>query len=215
LQKLILKTVLITVIAFIGVIAITFGVLALCCPGVIADVAGGLGCNSVCSYFRESQYKKTESFEDLKKLVVTLDPEKDSIKTSLYSAILLDDNLEEFKAYAKEDGKSEFLTENNAIEYFFDKYALAEFNNGNVTNAINVANSCVIQSGLGVGYTETTPFRTLIYGKTESLTISDIDEIREQLSRYLLLTALSPSDKDRIQEDIAQLGIIEAEKQST
>ena len=208
-QKTIIKTIIITVVAFIGALAIAFGILSLCCPNFIADVADTLGANSICTYYREKQFEKSGEFDDLKKLVISLDADENSRLTSIYSFELIEENRVEFNDYCKQDGKKEFGSEKNAKEYFFDKYIISEYNQGRIDNALNLAVKCVMTEGCG--YTASNPFRSLIYGKAEELSEQDIYSIRSKL--VLSLYSLSNEENVRRQQDITQLDELKAQKQ--
>lgn len=176
--KLIGKTVAITVVAFIGALAITFGVLALFCPGTLANFFGALGGYSASVYFKEKEYAKTGEVSDLAELVIMLDEDKDAGKTAKYCKMLIDENLSEFNVYCSEEGKKGFGSVSAAKEFFYDKYAVAEINTGDITAAIDVAANCVKICG----YTASNPFRTFIYEKADELNVTELNAVKEKLN---------------------------------
>ncbi len=209
--KLIGKTIAITVAGFIGLLAITFGVMALACPNVIANFFSSMGSYPASVYFMEKEYGKTGDYNYLAELVIKLDERGDSAKTVKYSEKFIKENLTEFDKYCKGVGKDKFYTYENAYEYFYEKYAVAEACTKDIDTAINLAETCVKK----VGYTDSNPFRTFIYELSSGLNVTQLTEIRAKL--YSLEISAIPSitapQKITINSDITELNKIINEKQ--
>lgn len=176
LNKLIVKTVLITVIAFVGALALTFGALSIFCPRVLSDFFGSLGGESAQAYFMEREYQKSGEFHDLITLVIVLDEDKNPKDTSKYCEKLLVDSVSEFNEYLKNAGKDKFGTDKSAREYFYSKYAVSELNTGDIDNAITWAEKCVKLCG----YTSSNPYVTFI-SKGASLGKTALTKIKDNL----------------------------------
>lgn len=146
-NKLIVKTVIITVVAFVGALALTFGALSIFCPVVLSDFFGSLGGNRAQAYFMEKEYQKSGEFDDLVKLVELLDEDKNPTDTAEYCELLLNANSSAFNDYAKKDGAVRYGSEKGAKEYFYTKYAVSELNTGDIENALFWAKKNLLASG--------------------------------------------------------------------
>lgn len=206
--KLIGKTVAITVVAFIGALAITFGALALFYPGTLANFFDALGGYSASVYFKEKEYQGSGEVSDLAVLVIMLDEDKDAGKTAKYCKVLIDENLSEFNRYCSNEGKKVFGSVNATKEFFYDKYAVAEINTGDIKAAISIAANCVKICG----YTASNPFRTFIYEKADELNITELDAIKEKLNELKNNYGSGSSTYDAVVTDIENLNTIIGEK---
>jgi hypothetical protein len=180
LNKLIVKTVVITVIAFVGALAITFGVLSIFKPVVLSDLFASLGGERASAYFMEKEYERTGEFSDLIKLTELLDEDDNYNATAKYCEILLNDNAQKFEDYIEKDGAEKYGSKKEAKEYFYSKYAVAELNSGDITNAIKWAEKCVKVNG----YTNSNPYLTFI-AKGASLGKTALTQIKENMDKVL------------------------------
>ncbi len=200
-RKLVVKTVLLTVGAFICVLAIIFGALSLACPNKLAGAFDAIGSYKANVYFMQKQYEKTGEFDDLISLIKELDENKSPAKTAEYCEILFDDLYKTaFDEYCKNDGKTEYLTETNAKEFFYDKYAVAEINTGDVDSAIEIAKKCVSICG----YTKTNPFRSFI-NMADELTPDELNKIKQGVNGVSLSDSTQKQIRTQDINDITEI----------
>ncbi len=209
--KLIGKTVAITMAAFIGVLAITFGVLALACPNVLAKTFSSIGAYKASVHFMESQYDKSGEYSDLVIMVKALDEKGDANRTVKFCDILINDNKTDFDNYCKGDGKLEYGSEKSAKEFFYDKYAVAELYTGDVDGALEVADTCV----KACGYTETNPFRSLIYDTDAKLNVEGLNKIKTKLNSVKYRYTAGSAERILADADLADLTKIIKDKNNT
>ncbi len=206
--KLIGKTIAVTLAAFIGVLALVFGILALACPKVIGNAFSALGSYPASVYFYERQFEKTGDMNDLVVLVKTLDEENDAKRTASYCKIMIDERSADFTTYYTNKGQSSVELGTAEREYFYVKYALAELNLGDFNSAMDVAYAFVKDSTFYGGYTQSNPYRVIIYEKGEGLTVTQLESIATKIA-----TLIDNSSNDSyIQADIKAISNIISNK---
>ena len=153
-NKLVIKTVIITFITFVAVFLMIYACLAAASPKTVADAWADLGSYTVSVKYYEKQYYKTESVADLATVCDKIDEENDSARAVEYLSALT--GSEEFSAFcAAEDGKRK--TAFTAYEFYYGKYAAAKFYESGIDAAITVAKNAAEK-----GYTDYNAFRWLI-----------------------------------------------------
>ena len=153
-KKLVIKTILITVLCVIGVLALTFFAFFLFAPKVLGNAFKSLGDDPAAVYFYEKQYKKTDSAEDLAVIIDMYDFKDDSQKVlSLSQELVGKSDFAEF-CEKKDAGNTGITTS----EYYYAKYAVASYYEGNINSAVAVCKTSVSISG----YTEYNAFRFLL-----------------------------------------------------
>ncbi len=200
-NKVILKTIIITVCAFIGALCIAFGSMCLFAPGTVATVFENTGSYSASVFFMEKQYEKDGSLNSLCRLVKALDEYNDSNRTSKYGKILTDQRASEFEYYCETVGKIEFGEKKYCIEYFYTKYAVAEMLNENTAEAISVADECVSKCG----YTATNPYKAFIYELNGKISKSKLESVKTSL---VLLASAYTQYITEINKDVQTIEVI-------
>lgn len=90
-KKLIIKTIVITLIIILVASFSLFGLISLTSPSIIANATFKLNLKDACINYSVKQYEKTESYEDLSLLVERTAWASDYELTSSYAPILLGD----------------------------------------------------------------------------------------------------------------------------
>ena len=166
-KKLVLKTIAVTVAAIIALTAAIYLTLALFFPKTLAGAWKDVGSYSLSAKYYERQYDKSGDTEDLATLCVNLDEKADSARTAKYLKILTEDEkFSERCAFEDKQGGFKYT----AYEYYYGKYAVAEFYANKIDAAITVAKKAV-----SAGYTEHNAFYVLL--GEETLTKSDGEKI--------------------------------------
>ena len=177
-KKLVLKTVAITLASVIGALLLAFGCFALLSPGVLGKVFDGAGMYSASVFFYEKEYERTGDIDDLNRLVLTIDEDKDyALAEKYYKEII------EHKDFSKLCEVQTINGKVTAKEYYYGNYALSVANNGKFSDALQIGKEFVSDN-----YTAYNPLRVLIYdyvsaerqqeitealGVLQSLTVTD------------------------------------------
>lgn len=167
-KKLVLKTVAITVAAIILLGAAVYLMFALAFPKTLASAWKNIGNYSLAAKYYEKQYDKSEDIEDLAVLCIYLDVKADSVRAAKYLKILTEN--EKFSESFPVDGKNGGFGFTD-YEYYFGKYALAEFYANKIDAAIAVCTKAV-----SAGYTDHNAFNVLL-SDAENLTKTDGEKI--------------------------------------
>lgn len=190
-KKLVIKTVAITVAAIIVLMAAIYLTFALAFPKTLAKAWKDVGNYSIAAKYYEKQYDKSGDLDDLAKLCVYLDAKTDGVKAAKYLKLLTEN--ENFNARCEsEDHKGGFKY--TAYEYYYGKYAVAEFYANKIDAAITVAKSAVSK-----GYTENNAFRVLLLD-AEDLTESDRGAIVSAINE--IYGGLTDAEKQIADRDI-------------
>ncbi len=155
-KKLVLKTTLFTLLAVLCTLAILFGIFTLFFPKNIASVADQMGNYGVSVFYYEKAYAKSNSVKDLYELVLKLDEETDSEKTSKYANELL--NRDDFNEVERTSSPT-------TKEYVSAKYAMSTFLKGDVNSATDFCENYV----LAYGYSEYNPFTVSVGSVVKNL----------------------------------------------
>ena len=190
-KKLVIKTVAITVAAIIVLMAAIYLTFALAFPKTLANCWKDVGNYSIAAKYYEKQYDKSGDLDDLAELCVYLDAKTDGVKAAKYLKLLTEN--ENFNARCEqEDKKGGFKY--TAYEYYYGKYAVAEFYANKIDAAITVAKSAVSK-----GYTENNAFRVLLLD-AEDLTESDRGAIVSAINE--IYGGLTDAEKQIADRDI-------------
>ncbi len=114
--KLVVKTAALTLSIILLVAAFVFGAMSVFAPKTMANFFDKLDCYSISMYYYESQYKKTQDYDDLDDLCVLVNDVEDTERAYTYLAILC--TSAEFK-----NNDSEENTGMSYHEFFYAKYA--------------------------------------------------------------------------------------------
>ena len=115
-KKLVVKTAALTLSIVILFALFVFGAVSVFAPKSMATFFDRLDCYSISVYYYESQYNKTEDYEDLNDLCIAVDEVEDSERAYKYLDILC--GHVKFPDY---DGGEN--TGMSYQEYFYAKYA--------------------------------------------------------------------------------------------
>jgi len=126
LKKLVIKTVLITVAALIGAMALTFGAMAIFAPRSVAGFFDGVGNYSASVFFYEKEYEKTDDIEDLVVIIGKALANDDNEKAEKYTKELLE--REDFSSYCLECDKDLKQGEMTTEEYYNVLYKIVKAN---------------------------------------------------------------------------------------
>ena len=174
-KNLVIKTALKTLLAFILVAGILFGVFVLFIPKPLANFFDSLGWKSASVTFYERQYNRTESDEDLYTLCFKVDAVEDSKRAYTYLSKFYSDK--DFYTYCKSvDGKEkvEYSTE----DYMEGKLVLSAYLSKGIDVAMQKAILCVTDYN---GYSEYSPFRALYSNPNVKLTNLDYQTIMQTI----------------------------------
>ena len=178
-KKIIFKTVILTLISLVAVFLITYGCIAGSSPKFLADIWSDLGSYDISVKYYEKQYEKTQDIYDLALLCNKVNEQNDSARAARSLKLLTEDKNFAVLCNAEDNSDGYTFT---AFEYYFGKYAVAEYFESGINSAILIAEKSVTAS-----YTEHSAFYSLL--GIESLTKSDgekivaaITEIKGELS---------------------------------
>ena len=172
-KKLVIRTVAITVAAIIVLMAAIYLVFALAFPKTLAGCWKDMGNYSLAAKYYEKQYDKSEDLDDLATLCVYLDAKTDGARAAGYLKLLTEN--ENFNARCeKEDKEGGFKY--TAYEYYYGKYAVAEYYANKIDAAITVAKKAVSK-----GYTANNAFYVLLID-ADTLTKSDGEKISAEIT---------------------------------
>lgn len=190
-KKLVVKTVAITVAAIIVLMAAVYLVFALAFPKTLAGAWKDAGNYSVAAKYYEKQYGKSEDTDDLAALCVYLDAKTDGARAAKYLKLLTEN--ENFNARCeKEDKEGGFRY--TAYEYYYGKYAVAEYYANKIDAAITVAKKAVSK-----GYTANNAFYVLLID-AEDLTAEDRGAIVSAING--IKDGLTEAEKQIAERDI-------------
>ncbi len=139
-RKLVLKTVLFTLLGVISTLAVLFGIFALFFPKNLASVADQMGNYGVSVFYYEKAYEKSGNTTDLYDLVVNLDEQVDSQKSFKYSGELL--KKSDFNVLEKGETPT-------TKEFISAKYAISAFLSNESYTAITFCENFVLSNGYG------------------------------------------------------------------
>lgn len=161
-NKLVLKTVLFTLLAIAGVLCVTFFALFLFSPKTLGSVSKSLGNEKAAVFFYEKQYEKTDSAEDLAAVIDLYDSEKDAETVFSLSEELV--KKADFQSFCerKDDGASGIKT----AEFYYAKYAVSAYLFKGGETSAEICKEGVLLSG----YTEYNAFRYVMTSVELSIT---------------------------------------------
>lgn len=152
-KKLVVKTIIITLVSVLGAFAITVGALCLFSPATCASFFDGVGNYSASVFFYEKHYDKTGDITVLDTLYIKSYQAEDYERAEKYLFTLI--SHDDFESHCDESADSETLSDK---EYYYSSYALVLAKNGNESQAISTSETFVN----GNGYTKYNPFRALV-----------------------------------------------------
>ena len=160
-KKLVIKTVIITVIAILAVCIAVMSAFWIFKPRVIAKMFDDLGSYKASQYFYEMQYNKTGEISDLLELIDNAYEKQDSMGLRTYLGKLISDN--DFNAYCNSQNSGIAPNSIKAEEYYAGWYAEILYETGDINLAIAFAKTYVLNNdgSVNMGYTQFNPFRTL------------------------------------------------------
>ncbi len=178
-KKLVIKTIVITVLTLVLMCLAVFGILTAFSPKTVGNFFDGVGSYSVAVSFYEREYLKTGDIYDLAFLLNKLDEEKSPDKTQKYSAKMVKNS--KFSNYCeKEDLKSNSKIKTS--EYVYGKLVVATFLNEGVLKAIEYCEEAVSLNG----YTDYNAFRILISSKGRLMTNEELLELKNSINGLIL-----------------------------
>ena len=197
--KLVLKTILKTLLCVVILGALIYGVLALFFPSTLANGYNKLGSYNLSIKYYEKTYEKSGSFDDLVVLCDRVDEENDSIRAEKYLKILTTDNNFEvyFEAYDKLQGTQIVFT---SIDFYTGKHVLATYNAQGLDKAISLANNYVSN----YGYNKFSPYGFLISTYLDKMEDSDKQKIKTALNA-ILESDIPEDQKANISADLGLL----------
>ena len=200
-QRLMWKTVGITLAVIFATVAIVFGALTLFYPKAMGDLFAEAGNYSTTVWFYEKQYGKTQSIEDLAVLVDHLDENKDCEKTEKYSTSLITSNA--FNDYVESLVKAkDFATDVNAMEFYYGKCAISNAKLGQIDDTVLFCKNFVER----VGYTNFNPFRIVIASCGDDLNVQDLTTLKLGIESLSLTGEKVNQDIQDIQNKINAKG---------
>ncbi len=162
-------------------IALAFGVLTLTAPGFLGDIFNGAGFDSASVFFYEKQYNKTKSIDDLNTLVLKIEVKNDSERAEKYYKLILEHS--EFDNLISSQSQNKDMR-----DFYASQYALALAENNNFSDAVDYA-----KDYCGNTYSQTNPFRVLIYDYLEGNSPIEIKIIADALNLIV------PTDNTQLQ----------------
>ena len=170
-KRLVIKTVVITVAAILVLMAAVYLTLALFFPKTLAACWKDVGNYSLSAKYYEKQYEKSADYGDLATLCVYLDAKNDGVRTAEYLKLFTENGGFSARCEAEDlNGGFKYT----AYEYYYGKYAVAEFYARNIDAAVAVAKKAV---GAAAGYTENNAFYVLLI-EADGLTANDKNAIK-------------------------------------
>ena len=192
-KRLVVKTVLITVLSLVCVTALSFFSLFFFYPKALGNVFKAVGDDEAALYFYEKQYNKSGTADDLSVVVDLLDVEKDPDKVYVYTNELIAKS--DFSAFCeKKDKNAVGMT---TSEYYYAKFAVSDFYVNGIESAEEICKESVTISG----YTDYNAYRILI--ASAQLTDSDKEYLHNKL--VLLSLTLTGEEADRARDDYMSL----------
>lgn len=174
-QRLILKTVGITLAVVFGTIAMVFGVLTLFYPKAMGELFDGCGNYTATVWFYEKQYNSTESFEDLKVLVDKLDEKGDCNRADKYTSFFI--ARTDFKTYSESLNLLDINKVISVCEFYYGKCALAKAYSGKILEAVSISKSYVEH----YGYTDYNPFKMVIASAGSDLSKEELTTLKTSI----------------------------------
>lgn len=182
-NKLVIKTILITLACAVGALAVVFGALCIFAPVTVAGFFDDVGNYSASVFFYEKQYDKTGDIDDLDVLVLKAYGNSDTVRAEEYLEEMIEhEDFEEFCSGANGANMSD-------KEYYYGYYALSIAKNGKIDKAISVSKDFVSENG----YTKFNPLRTLVSEFLSGATTSEKGKIKAAVE--------SVKTTDAVQED--------------
>ena len=172
--KLVVKTVLITVMAIILTLAAMYLCLALFFPKTLAKGWEAVGSYDLSVKYYEKQYEKTEDISDLSVICVKVNAEKDAARAVKYLALITSDT--KFLEFCAAEENTAIDYGFTAYEFYYGKYAVATYYQDGITAAVNVANIATQHE-----YTEHNAFYVILSG-VKTLTAADGQAISAAVS---------------------------------
>ena len=143
----------ITLASVIGALLLAFACFALFSPGVLGKVFDGAGMYSASVFFYEKEYERTGDIDDLNRLVLTIDEDRDyALAEKYYKEIIAHKDFSKLCEVQTINGKI------TAKEYYYGNYALSVANNGKFSEALQIGKEFASDN-----YTAYNPLRVLIY----------------------------------------------------
>ncbi len=160
-NKLILKTTVITLASVIIALVLSLSAMVFFAPKLIGSLFDGLGMYSASVFFYEKQYQKSEDIHDLALLIDKLDKDEDLEKSKLYLTEIVES--EEFSSFCQmvDENKTVTVTSN---EYYYLLLTQVVYLADGFEESVSVALEYVEK----FSYTAFNPIRIIIsdYGQT-------------------------------------------------
>lgn len=178
-KKLIIKTTVITLSAIIIFLAVSFGIVCIVKPSVIASVFDDLGYYSAANFFYEMQYEQTEDINDLAVLIDRSFDDEDKKDLEQYLSVLI--SHKDFDSFCdNKNSSASQLQKMTAQEYYAGYYVSVLIDNGKANESFIVSKSFVE----AFGYTEYNPFRTIVEESFSKLSDAEKDQLKSTLSDF-------------------------------
>ncbi len=191
-KKTVLFTAGVTFAAAILTAVIIYFIVAFVSPVAVAGLWNDVGAYSLSVKYYERQYEKTGDEGDLLTLCLKTDEYKDSKRASFYLEILT--GKENFNALCEsEDAKVSLAV--SAYDYYYGKYAVAEYYRVGINAAISVA----VRSQDN-GYTRYNPYYVLLNDGKIGLTESDREVLIAAAEEYV--SSFPIEEQDGIRQEM-------------
>ncbi len=186
-KRFAIKTAVITLISVFAALMLFFIGVTVCYPRTMADLFYDVGNETLSTLYTELSYQKTDSTEDLKKLIYRSDEACDYERLEKYCKILTErQDFSDICAGEKEGYKN----------YVFGKYVIAMYKNGE--SAENIF--AVADKTLDDGYTEQNAYRSLLYGAGISGNTEIINSLKSKFAEMNYDNDLFNDDNTYLQD---------------
>lgn len=178
--KLVLKTILKTLLCVVILGALIYGVLALFFPSTLASGFNMLGNYNLSVKYYQKTYEKSGDYDDLVVLCDRVDEEKDSARAEKYLKILTGDKNFEvyFETFDQLQNTQIVFT---SIDFYTGKHVLATYNAQGLDKALSLASDYVDR----YGYNKFSPYGFLISSYLDKMSDGDKQKIKTELSAIL------------------------------
>ena len=177
--------------AILTMVCIYF-IVALVSPVSVANFWDGVGAYSLSVKYYEKQYEKTGSSGDLSALCLKVD-EYDDFKTAALYLKIFTESEDFILLCEREDSRTELKV--GAYDYYYGKYAVAEYYDKGVNAAIAVA-----QVSQNAGYTRYNPYYVLL--NDEKLGVSEEERAAVIAAAEEYVSTFPEGEQARVREDL-------------
>ncbi len=187
LKKTVFYTATITLAVAIAVIFAVYFIIAAVSPITVAKFWDNTGAYALSVKYYERQYEKTDDDSDLAELCLKLNEYEDSVKAATYCEILTGkEGYSEFCQKIDAEKKYSYKT----YDYYYGKYAVAEYLKNGMASAILVAEASQYN-----GYTEYNPYYVLLNDGKLNLSDGDKDLLISAAEDFV--SSLDKTDEEK------------------